>query len=56
MATKNEGQVSKDKDTLMEVRGIIDGLLDSGSTNYTAALDDISQVISGEKDSNIMEE
>ena len=33
-----------DKDTLMDVRGIIDGLLDSGSTDYKSALEEISDI------------
>lgn len=42
MATKNDAPViDKDKEVLMEVRGIIDGLLDSGSTDYKAACEEI---------------
>ena len=41
MATKNDAPVDKDRDTLMEVRGIIDGVLESGSTDYKSALAEI---------------
>ena len=46
MATKSDAPiVDIDKDTLMEVRGIIDGVLDSGSTDYGTALDSISGIV-----------
>lgn len=42
MATKNDMPViDSDKETLMEVRGIIDGCIESGSTEYKKALQDI---------------
>jgi len=44
MATKSdtvEVVIDNNKDTLMEVRGIIDGVLDSGSTDYKTALEQI---------------
>ena len=44
MATKNDTPVDKDKEVLMEVRGIIDGCLDSGSTDYKTALEQISDI------------
>jgi len=51
MATKNDTPIDKDKEILMEVRGIIDGCIDSGSTDYKAALEQIVQLVSSEKDS-----
>ena len=45
MAKSNEEVRDNDKDTLMEVRGIIDGVLDSGSTDYKSALNDISDIL-----------
>ena len=42
MADKNDAPVvDKDKETLMEVRGIIDGVLDSGSKEYKASCEEI---------------
>ena len=42
MATKNDTPVvNKDKELLMEVRGIIDGCIESGSTDYKSALEEI---------------
>ena len=41
MAESNKEARDNDKDTLMEVRGIIDGVLDSGSTDYKTALKEI---------------
>jgi len=39
MATKNDTPVvDEDKETLLEVRGIIDGVFDSGSTDYKTAV------------------
>ena len=43
--------VDTDKETLMEVRGIIDGCLDSGSKDYNGALQQIHSLVAGEKDS-----
>ena len=34
-----------DKDTLMEVRGIIDGIVESGSKDYGSALNDIAATV-----------
>ena len=48
MATKNDTPIDKDKDVLMEVRGIIDGCLDSGSKEYKNALSQIARVIDGD--------
>ena len=42
MAKSTEEVRDIDKDTLMEVRGIIDGVLDSGSKDYKIALIDIA--------------
>jgi hypothetical protein len=54
MATKNGAPVvDKDKETLMEVRGIIDGIVESGSKEYSSALKQIARLVSGEKDSII---
>jgi hypothetical protein len=44
-ATNNDTPVNKDKEVLMEVRGIIDGVLDSGSTDYKAALKEITCLV-----------
>lgn len=45
MATKNDTPiVDNDKDALMEVRGIIDGVIESGSKDYTTALEQISDI------------
>ena len=42
MATKNDKPVvDKDNDVLMEVRGIIDGCIESGSKDYEGALKEI---------------
>ena len=45
MAESNEEVRDNDKDTLMEVRGIIDGVLESGSDDYKAALNNIAVII-----------
>ena len=46
MATKSDAPViDKDKDTLMEVRGIIDGIVESGSKDYKTALNDIAATV-----------
>ena len=50
MATKNDTPIDKDKEVLMDVRGIIDGVIDSGSKEYNSALKQIAQLVSGEKD------
>jgi hypothetical protein len=51
MATKNDTPiVDSDKDIMMDVRGIIDGCIDSGSTDYSSALKEIAQLVSGETD------
>lgn len=48
MATKNDKpMIDKDKEVLMEVRGIIDGVLDSGSTDYVKALGQIEAYTKG---------
>ena len=44
MAESNEEVRDNDKDTLMEVRGIIDGVIESGSTDYKSALEQISDI------------
>ena len=46
MATKNDTPVDKDKETLMEVRGIIDGCIESGSTDYKEAVLQILDTVS----------
>ena len=46
MATKSDAPVvDKDKDVLMEVRGIIDGCLDSGGKEYKKALQDVAVIV-----------
>ena len=45
MATKSDTPVDKEKDTLMEVRGIIDGIVESGSKDYKTALTDIAATV-----------
>ena len=45
MATKSDAPVDTDKETLMEVRGIIDGCIDSGSKDYESALQGISNLV-----------
>ena len=45
MAESNEEVRDNDKDTLMEVRGIIDGVLDSGSDDYNSALELIATTV-----------
>ena len=48
MATDNDTPVvDNDKDVLMEVRGIIDGCIESGSTEYAKALQDILIKVQG---------
>ena len=47
MADKNDTPIDKDKEVLMEVRGIIDGVLDSGSTDYKTALVEILSKVNG---------
>ena len=42
MAESKEVLRDKDKDALMEVRGIIDGCIESGSTKYRTALLEIA--------------
>ena len=44
MATKNDTPIDKDKEVLMEVRGIIDGCIESGSTDYKTAVEQISDI------------
>ena len=59
MATKNDAPVvdkDKDKEILMEVRGIIDGCIESGSTDYKGALKQIAQLVSGEEDTTYRNE
>lgn len=42
MATNNDSPVvDKDKEVLLDVRGIIDGCIESGSTDYKSALQEI---------------
>ena len=50
MADKNDTPIDKDKEVLMEVRGIIDGLLDSGSKEYKKALEQIAAYTKGYND------
>ena len=46
MATKNDTPiVDKGKEVLMEVRGIIDGCLDSGSKDYKAAIMQVLETV-----------
>ena len=45
MAESKEVLRDKDKDALMEVRGIIDGVIESGSKDYISALDNIADII-----------
>ena len=48
MATKSDAPVvDKDKETLMEIRGIIDGCIESGSKEYKTALEQISDISTG---------
>ena len=46
MTDKNDTPIDKDKDTLMEVRGIIDGCIESGSKEYAKALQEIVDRVS----------
>ena len=51
MATKNDTPVvDKDKEMLMEVRGIIDGVIESGSKDYKTALEQIAAYTKGYND------
>ena len=45
MATKNDTPIDKDKETLMEVRGIIDGCIESGSKDYKAAIMQVLETV-----------
>ena len=46
MADNNKELIfDTDKDIFMEVRGIIEGVLDSGSTDYKTALNDIAATV-----------
>ncbi len=45
MAEKNDAPIDTDKETLMEVRGIIDGCIESGSTDYKAAIMQVLETV-----------
>ena len=47
MATKSDTPIDKDKEVLMEVSGIIDGCIDSGSKEYKKALLEILEKVNG---------
>ncbi len=50
MATNNDSTEvvsDTDKEKLMEIRGIIDGVIDSGSTDYNGALQQIHDLMAG---------